>query len=351
MNFFKKNITLVYPLMFIGLLVVALSANIRSKNRVLFLHSYHPEYAWTRDVTLGWKRKFNERKATVKYHYMNTKRFSDPDSKRRAAVKVLKLINLWNPDIIVAVDDDAQFLVGSKFVNDPDIDIVYAGVNNNPKVYGYYDSNNIYGIKENMVLTAFNDLLNQYRLAKENPDKPLRIAHLSDSSSFSKSIINDVRTFDWSPNKVVFSLECFTFKEWQQGLMKANREADLVLLTNYHTLSAATDTKDNSQPAVPANEVMKWALQTSQKPIFGTWGYVVEDGGMMALSVSPYEQGEAAAKFTTSIIDGEFIPYNQRHILNKEVLPYIRKTRIDKWNWQIPSIYESYARATGNLFD
>ena len=69
---------------------------------------------------------------------------------------------------------------------------------------------------------------------------------------------------------------------------------------------------------------------------------------MMSLSVSPFEQGEKAAELTNALISGQTI--DQKHILNSEVLVFMRPQRMEQWDWTLPNLYTSYARATGNLY-
>ena len=317
------------------------------------LHSYHPEYAWTRDITVGWKRQIDVgNKGTIRYHYMDTKRFPDPDSKSKAAISAMNLIQRWNPDVIVTIDDDAQILIGTKFVDDPDVSIVYAGVNNDPGKYGYFRASNVYGVKENLVLEPFRETLGQHQRLRGS-EQPVRIAHLSDWSSFSRSVSESVRAYDWGDHQLVFSLECKTFDEWQQGLIRANAEADVVFITNYHTLLPVSQSRADSGDkvkTVPGPKVIRWAVDNVDKPMFGAWGFLVEDGGMMSLSVSPFEQGEKAAELTNQLIRGEDIPQDKRHVLNNEVLVFMRPQRMEKWDWSLPNLYTSYARATGNLY-
>ena len=341
------------PLAFMGVVVAGVSSSILEKKRILVLHSYHPEYAWTRDITLGWKRQVDVgNKGTIRYHYMDTKRFPDPESKKKAAISALNLIQRWRPNIIVTIDDDAQILVGTKFVDDPSVSIVYAGVNNDPAKYGYFKANNVYGVKENLVLTPFREALDQHQRIKGSDDS-VRIAHISDWSSFSRSVSESVRSFNWGKHKLSFSLECQTFDEWKQALLRANDEADVVFITNYHTLLPVSRLQVDAEKkvrTVSGPDVIRWAVDNVEKPMFGAWGFLVEDGGMMSLSVSPFEQGEKAAELTNALIDGEFIPKDRRHLLNNEVLVFLRPKRMHKWEWTMPNIYSSFARATGNLY-
>ena len=65
--------------------------------------------------------------------------------------------------------------------------------------------------------------------------------------------------------------------------------------------------------------------------MFGAWGFLVEDGGMMSLSVSPLSR-EKSIELTNAWIAGETIPRDQRHILNNEVLVFMRPQRMNQWD-------------------
>ena len=135
-----------------AILVSGISSSIRQKKRILFctvitrnMHGRVTLRSVEAPIDVG-------NRGTIRYHYMDTKRFPDPNSKEKAKISALNLIDRWGPDVIVTIDDDAQILVGTKFVDDPDVSIVYAGVNNDPARYGYFKANNVYGVKENLVL-------------------------------------------------------------------------------------------------------------------------------------------------------------------------------------------------------
>lgn len=62
---------IVFSLYFCGFLVYA---NVQ-KPRILVLHSYDKEYAWTRDVSVGIRRVLDKYPYySIKWHYMDTKR-------------------------------------------------------------------------------------------------------------------------------------------------------------------------------------------------------------------------------------------------------------------------------------
>ena len=55
-----KQLRFFMPLLFMCIVVVAYSTSIKSKKRILLLHSYHPEYSWVRDINIAWKRRFEK---------------------------------------------------------------------------------------------------------------------------------------------------------------------------------------------------------------------------------------------------------------------------------------------------
>lgn len=331
------------PLTFMLLLVATLASSHSQKPRVLLLHSYYPDYQWVRDLNIGWQRRFDgHAKANVKVHYLDTKRFPSASSKAKAAQQALHLIGSWKPDVVVAIDDDAQALVGKRLLNQPGLSLIYAGVQNTPASYNYTTAHNVSGISEAINLTAVRDALSVPHQHNQ-PTVPLRIAHLSDQSTYSGSVSAAIRRFDWSPHRLVSSQQLSSFENWQQAVLQANRQADVLLITNYHTLLNA-----KRSSSVPSRHVLQWTLRHSPLPMLGTWGFFVDDGGMLALAVSPFEQGETAATLALAALSGEVIPPDRRHLINHEMLVMLRASELRRRGWQLPEIYRSYARATGN---
>lgn len=340
-----RRSSIVLPMAFMLVLVATLASSHRQKSRVLLLHSYYPDYQWVRDINIGWQRRFAGRaKATVKVHYLDTKRFPSPSSKAKAAQQALHLIRSWKPDVVVAIDDDAQALVAKQLLNQTGVSLIYAGVQNTPASYGYTTARNVTGISEAINLTAVRDALSAPH-PHNQPTVPLRIAHLSDQSTYSGSVSAAIRRFDWSPHRLLSSQQLNSFQGWQQAVLQANRQADVLLITNYHTLLNA-----KRSSSVPSREVLQWTLRHSPLPMLGTWGFFVDDGGMLALAVSPFEQGDTAASLTLAALRGEAIPPHLRHQINHEMLVMLRASELRRHHWQLPEIYHSYARATGNAW-
>lgn len=349
-----KQLRFFMPLLFMCIVVVAYSTSIKSKKRILLLHSYHPEYSWVRDINIAWKRRFEKQNnAHVRIFYMDTKRFPSLSDKQKAAKSALELIKNWDPEILVAFDDDAQKFVATRFINKKNISIVYGGVNNDLSLYNYDEANNVYGISERLQLDAFKSALSDLKILGDK-GKGLKIAHLSDQSIFSNNLTNQVRNYDWYPHILVSSTECHSFNEWKIAVEKAAASADLLFITNYHTLNGQlSETKYNQkirQITVPPKEVISWTLSNTALPLVGAYGFLVEDGGTLSMGISPFEQGDTAASFTLRLIEDEFIPKSIRYVVGQHVLVFMNQNRMSNWGWDLPQLYSSFADATGNYF-
>jgi hypothetical protein len=156
---------ILFSLYFCGFLVYA---NIQ-KPRILVLHSYDKEYAWTRDVSEGIHRVLDKYpQYSIKWHYMDTKRRTTERYKKTAATSAILLIKRWEPHVMIAIDDNAQSLVASKFNNDIYPQVVFAGVNGTREEYGYDKAKNVTGILERLELNAVKNMI-----MKIVPDKQI----------------------------------------------------------------------------------------------------------------------------------------------------------------------------------
>ena len=122
---------------------------------------------------------------------------------------------------------------------------------------------------------------------------------------------------------------------------RAGREADLILLTNYRQVH---DGKGG--PLIrPASDVMRWTEENAKVPVLGMGASNSEEGAMLTVSVSPYEQGEVAAELALSVLDGT-APEKLGFINSKQFIVQICARTMTRWPLNLPVLYEALARAT-----
>jgi ABC-type uncharacterized transport system substrate-binding protein len=101
---------------------------------------------------------------------------------------------------------------------------------------------------------------------------------------------------------------------------------------------------------VPPKEIIDWTNKNSPLPTIGCWGFFVEDGGPMAIALSPYEQGEIPAGMALNIIEKGIKPAEISIKESSQFLIYVDRSGIKKYGIKLPSLFEAFARATGHYY-
>ena len=316
-----------------------------SKPRILILHSYDKNYSWVKDINVGLNRVLDSRSDySVHWYYMDTKLHPTPEFKNNAGIAARRMIDEAPPDIIIAVDDDAQQYVTRYYVDHPGIKIVFAGVNNEPQPYGFDHANNVTGILERIPLAALKETL--LIAAQRNGLKsPLRIQFIGDRA---ETVLLDDKyasQYDWAPLQKLDSKLVNTYGEWQQAVLESAGKTDFLITSNYRKIVRSA----SDSTLVPPGELMAWTESHSPVPIIGVNGFVAEDGAMLAIGTSGYEQGETAAKLAQEILDHGTSTKQLPFIISHQFVVAMRESAIVKRHFDLPQVYEAAARA-GNKY-
>ncbi len=342
----KRRLTQWLSGLFIFLTLSLVIVHNAATPRILVLHSYGPDYSWTRDVDVGLRRVLpREGSVLLRWHYMDLKRHPWPEAKVSAGVHAREVIDSWRPDIILAVDDDAQEYAAKYYVDNPKRTIIFAGTNGSVTPYGYDEATNVTGIFERLPLQALKDTL-LHAGFKKAKNTPLRLLEISDDSPTVHRDEEFIRAYNWEPVRFLGSRLVDTFDDWKKVVLEAQNKADVLLTTNYRAL--ARSRQDSS--LVPPKEVVAWTMSNSTLPMVGCNGFFVEDGGMLAIATSPFEQGEVAATMAMKLIVKKVAPRTIPVASTKQFLVYMRPKQLTSHRLSLPPLYEAFARATHNYF-
>ena len=348
----KNLITRFIILLFLGGLgglVIYVNAQ---RHHILILHSYNTDYIWTQQINIGIDRVFKSQSLLdIHYHYLNTKNFKEKEHQRRAGIAARNAIDALHPDVLIAIDDEAQELAAKYYVNNPSIQIVHAGINGNFIDYGYDKADNVTGILERKPLQAIKDMLlfiGEFAQTGKREAKPsaIRALFLSDSS---KSVGIDAQflaTYDWAPVDYRGNLAVKSFKAWQDSILRIDELSDIVLVGGYRELIS-----ESGKEFVPPAEVMRWTESHCKRPIIGMNVFNAADGAMLSLGVSPFEQGETAARMAIRILKDKIKASSIPTISSEQYVFAMRKSALQKHGFHLPSIYEAFARTTNNFFE
>lgn len=332
--FSRRTYTGVFLAIFFGFL---LWFNL-TKPRIMIVHSYATDFPWVRDINVGINRILKDKPYLIRWHYLDTKRNPDKEFKVRASAAGVREIQKWRPDILILIDDNAQEMIGKHFLNDPSIKVIFTGVNAEGEKYGFDKATNATGVLERIPFQAVHEA---FMLV--NPKG--RFYHVCDSSETSVYIQHELEDFKWDPLSLVETKLASTFEEWKKSVEEANESADFLLITHYHTIKAADGR------VMRPKEVLDWTKSVTKVPMVGCWDFFVEDGGMLSISVSPYEQGEEAAKMAVDIIENKKDPKDMKWYRNVQFTISMRGNELKKFKVEIPRIFEAFARGVNHYFE
>ncbi|WP_281560249.1 hypothetical protein [Thalassomonas sp. RHCl1] len=340
--------------------------------RVLVVQSYANDFSWTREIDSAISRTLAPWNYEVRHFYMDTKKHSSDKFKQQVARRVKKQIDNWLPDVLIAVDDNAQSLVSGCYVNLAALEpaevlklkqrlpalgqcyrghekmkIVFAGVGAEPKDYGFSGQAHIGGILDPVDATFLSLSLLEVKnqLAKEQLNI---IAPVDDSVTSTFNLKHSLRELARALEPLAIDIKypvTATFADWQQQIQQANRQGDLLLFTLYHTVRCRAD---KGSKRIAPRDLIQWTLANSEVPAIGTYGFFVEDGGYFALGVSPLEQGSEAAKMAVDYLELGILPGEQPLRTTHQSIVYMREHRAKKQGFDLPAVYRNFARATGN---
>lgn len=128
--------------------------------RVLLVHSYHTGYPWVDAITQGVKRALPSSSVDLQVFYMDTKRKTSDVWKTQAGQAARKVVSEWQPDVVIAADDNAQQYLAKDYAGRPAPQFVFCGVNAEPQDYGY-PAPNVTGVLERPHFKASIDLLRE----------------------------------------------------------------------------------------------------------------------------------------------------------------------------------------------
>lgn len=319
-----------------------------SKKKILVIHSNSTEYSWTREVNEGLENVLaHQDQAQIFWYYMDTKTAKNRQSKQKSGDRAHMIISSLKPSVILAVDDDAQEFVAKKYIDKPDISIVFAGVNNELKAYGYDKASNVTGILERIPVASLRDsiMLIGQEMKKEYPIKALHIGDNSLPDKYDDRFMHDFK--DWQKIVLLPSLLVETFDEWKESILNANEMADVIILTNYRNIKYAKGDKK----FVPPDEIIKWTNANSKIPVVGTYGFVVTDGGYLSIATSSIEQGEVSAQMAMDIIkknsDSKNIPITK----TKQFIVSLRPNNTNQFSITLPKVYTAFAQYAKRFYE
>lgn len=232
------------------------------KFKVLVVMSYEENYPWVKEIRSGIESVLLN-KAIIKYFYLNTK--TQGELAATKAKEAFALYKEYNPDGVIACDDDAQlFFVVPYLENKEKTPVIFCGVNEDPEKYGY-PATNVTGILERELFKE--SLL----FAKGLDPRFKRAAYIGKNDLMSKGIA---------------------------VIKKLKAQTDLLI---YVTLEGVKDKNGLSYN----DQKMIWTLVKEYgKPLVSSAAFRVEMGALCAVMKSGEEFGVASGEMLMKAMTG-----------------------------------------------
>ncbi|TXI36181.1 MAG: hypothetical protein E6Q56_12555 [Mycobacterium sp.] len=327
---------------FLTTFVILLGTFNATKPRILVLHSATQESPWVTRMDAGMRDALqrNRRPIDVEWLYMGVTAPGDRDM-REATAEAQRAIRRVDPDLVIAVDDEANALIARDYVGRDRPGILYVSIDRPPSAYGYPGEPNVTGIADALPWAAVRDVLSGIF-----GDRPT-IAVLGVDSESGRAELDQLRAFDWGPVSVGQADLVSTAPAWRAAVARAAGADALVLLSTQSL-------PDGDGGQVPAAELSRWTQEWTQDnagplPI-GTSVDFVADGGALSFSPPPDSYGEDAIDLALDWLDGRRTPGPPPPVSSAHFEVAMRQDLLAQRGVVLPPIYAEAARENGTLF-
>ena len=284
--------------------LLALAGFRASLPHVLILQSGSEGSAWVHGLDLAFDRELQASRRPVhveRYYLRLDEPGADPDAVRGRVQDARRAIDRAKPDMLVAVDDEANALVArhvaAHVAGQPDLRVLYVSIDQPPARYGYDGRAATTGLSETLPLIAIRDAVTALRgvspfMLERQPDRPLRVAALARDSETGRAELEQVRRFDWAPLQLVDTAAAGNFSDWQRTCGSWSGDADVVLVLSYRGLPREA----GSTKPVAGTDLTDWMERECRPVPIGVSSGYVTDGGGLSIAPSPEEYGRIAAR-------------------------------------------------------
>ncbi|MCD4701664.1 MAG: PAS domain-containing protein, partial [Candidatus Aegiribacteria sp.] len=261
---------------------------------VLILHSYHPGFIWTENISAGLRSTLDEADFNIYLHieYMDTKIYLPeiifPQLEQLYRIKYKDK----HIDLIITTDDNAlNFLLPRRDLLFPGVPIIFCGLNNYTKSR-MESIPGITGVAEAM------DLSGTIELALDLHPGTRYVAVVNDSTPTGirnqENFRNTAPTF---ADRIEF-IELFnlTTEELMESLHALPEETVVLLLSFY---------RDQAGRAFSYQDYTMLVTENCDSPVYTAWDMFVGHGVIGGIVTSSKLQGEHAAQLALRVLTGE----------------------------------------------
>jgi ABC-type uncharacterized transport system substrate-binding protein len=289
----------------------------KRKPKILYINSYHEDYPWCIGLkrgignVLGFEIQengtFDDSQSPIDFEMvsMDTKRNNSDEFCKDVGEKVKKLIDSWQPDVVMTAEDNAAKYVIVPYYKNTDIPFVFGGINWDASPYGF-PCKNVTGMLEVALVKELIAELEKYSKGK-------RIGALGAPTATNR------REFAYYQKVLGIKFEECIFvdnlAEFKKAYLEIQKKVDILLLLPPSFLAESKLSVYDQQDA------SKFILEHATIPSGGLEAWMAPYS-LICLAKSPVEQGTWMAKTALEILDGKS-PDQIPLTTNKEAKVYL----------------------------
>ncbi len=263
--------------------------------RVLIVNSYHLGYAWSDDIMLGIRDELAaHQNIELIIEHLDTKRHFEKQYFRQLEELFRQKYRSKGIDIIITSDDNAlDFILGVRKELFPEIPLIFCGIDHidSERITGYEP---IYGIEETDSTASTIDLI-----LSIHPDIK-SITFIADETSTGKLMIDRVRRLESSNQKRVhFNYIIGESIEELQATLKNLPDNTIIFYLSF--------IRDKNGKVFSIEDSMKFIAESSNVPVYCSWGFQQDTGIMGGNILSGYKQGEISANVAKKLLINESV--------------------------------------------
>ena len=311
-----------------------------TKPRILVIHSGNKDSEWVSTMDRGMKNFLdkNRRPITIEWLYLKLSNQTTEARARQAQAEARRAILRMQPELIIAVDDEANQLIARHYINKKNIKIIYVSLTRSPESYGYLQATNVSGISEKLPFTG---------IKKAILDLPMkrwpRIWAVGSNTVTGRAEIEQFKSMNWSPLNVANVRLVSTTREWKDFSSRIP-ESDILIALNSKGLA-------NSEENISSdNHTDQWTQKDAKNLVIGTQIEFVKDGGALSFSPPADDYGEQAISMALDWLDQRQTPGPPKPVESNHFSVSARPSALERKGIELPQIYIEAARASKQLF-
>jgi hypothetical protein len=310
-----------------------------AKPRIMVLHSGPADSDWVQQVDEGMRAALgrNRRPVSVEWDYLG---FAAPARRGvdEAASEARRAIDRFQPDVLIAIDDEANSLVAQHYAGRDEPRILYVSIDQPPASYGYAGAPNVTGIAEQMPLAAIRDAL-----VAIFPGRPPRLSFVGVDGPTNRAEAAQVKAFDaWGPVMTGEPALVTTAEAWRAAVTRTDGDALLVL--------GPQDLPADDGSTVTAAELSRWTQDNARPLAIGTQVDFVPDGGALSFAPAPDDYGREAIGLALDWLDDRATPGPPAPITSSHFDVGVRPEALVRRGIALPPIYLEAARENNSLY-